>query len=215
MGCEDRLGQIGHDVVEKGLLLVRFDGVEAREGEADEPVRSRVGGEGVGHYVWQANGLGSDGGTANVNGLEADGPVGERRISVGDVEGALEGLERLGFAGVVDGVTLLSGSRKVGVENPSEIERQWEIKWSLSRGNTGWSYVSDEPLSKFMIRVWPPTLTGERNWASFWVGEALVAPSSLSAALMEALVDALILVATSPSGTKLMSPRPNLYKARL
>lgn len=48
---EHREGQVGHDVVEKGLLLVRADRVEAREGQADQAVGRRVRHERVGYHV--------------------------------------------------------------------------------------------------------------------------------------------------------------------
>lgn len=38
--------------------------------------------------------------------------------------------------------------------------------------------MSEEPVSKSMTRVWPPTLTGERNSASLWLGVADTSPLS-------------------------------------
>ena len=40
------------------------------------------------------------------------------------------------------------------------------------------TYMSDEPVSKSMTSVCPPTLTGERNSASFWLGDAVTLPVS-------------------------------------
>ena len=40
------------------------------------------------------------------------------------------------------------------------------------------TYISEEPVSKFMTKVWPPTVTGDRNSASFWLEAADTCPLS-------------------------------------
>ena len=38
------------------------------------------------------------------------------------------------------------------------------------------TYISEEPVSKFMTKVWPPIVTGDRNSASFWLEVADTCP---------------------------------------
>ena len=40
------------------------------------------------------------------------------------------------------------------------------------------TYISEEPVSKSMTKVWPPTVTGDRNSASFWLEAADTCPLS-------------------------------------
>lgn len=40
------------------------------------------------------------------------------------------------------------------------------------------TYISEEPVSKSMTKVWPPTVTGDRNSASFWLEVADTCPFS-------------------------------------
>lgn len=46
----------------------------------------------------------------------------------------------------------------------------------LEAGNM--TYISEEPVSKSMTKVWPPTVTGDRNSASFWLEVADTSPFS-------------------------------------
>ena len=74
----------------------------------------------------------------------------------------------------------------------------------LEAGNM--TYISEEPVSKSMTKVWPPTVTGDRNSASFWLEVADTSPFSepllLDAANSETGTR---FVAMSSSGT---SPKP-------
>ena len=40
------------------------------------------------------------------------------------------------------------------------------------------TYISEEPVSKSMTKVWPPTVTGDKNSASFWLEVADTSPIS-------------------------------------
>jgi hypothetical protein len=60
----------------------------------------------------------------------------------------------------------------------------WVLKTQLDRDEyedrslEHMSYKSDEPVSKFIIKVWPPTETGDRNSTSPCCEVALTSPSS-------------------------------------
>ena len=68
------------------------------------------------------------------------------------------------------------------------------------------TYISEEPVSKFMTKVWPPTVTGDRNSASFWLEVADTSPLSEPVLFDAANTETgTRLVAISRSGT---NPKP-------
>ena len=68
------------------------------------------------------------------------------------------------------------------------------------------TYISEEPVSKSMTKVWPPTVTGDRNSASFWLEVADTSPSSEPLLLDSANTETgTRFVAMSSSGT---NPKP-------
>ena len=74
----------------------------------------------------------------------------------------------------------------------------------LEAGNM--TYISEEPVSKSMTKVWPPTVTGDRNSASFWLEVADTSPSSEPLLLDAANTETgTRFVAMSSSGT---NPKP-------
>lgn len=50
-------------------------------------------------------------------------------------------------------------------------------KWS--RKLVEEAYMSEEPVSKFITKVWPPIVTGDKNSASFWLEVAATCPLSV------------------------------------
>ena len=102
VGGEDGRVEEGLGVGEEGLLLVRGDGVDGGEGEAEEAVGfilSEFGGDGLGEF----DGLACDGCTAYVNGVGVDVTAGGAPIAVANGPGfAGEDLSGGGIGGVVD-----------------------------------------------------------------------------------------------------------------
>ena len=120
VGGEDGLGEGGADVVEEGLLLRRFDGVEAAEGEPDEAVGGRVADEGPGHGGGELDRLRRHGRSADVDGVGPDDAGGCGPVAVVDaVRLPIEQVEAGRLAWVVQGVAGCVGRWEHGVENPA------------------------------------------------------------------------------------------------
>ncbi len=120
VGGEDGQVEAGHDVFEKGLLLLRFDGVDGSEGEADEAVRSGVLQETVRDRRCHFDGLTFHLGTSDVDRVGTDGAAGEGFVTVGDFPAcALEWFEGAGFGGIEYGLAeCLLFCWETGAEDP-------------------------------------------------------------------------------------------------
>lgn len=84
VGGEDGGLERGDGVVEEGLLLGWFDGVEFGEGEAEEPVGCRVLDEGGGDGGRELDGLAGYRYTADVDRVGADVACRAGTVAVGD-----------------------------------------------------------------------------------------------------------------------------------
>ena len=116
---KERGGEVGADVVEEGFLGARLDGVDAAEGEADEPVRLGVGDEGGGDVRRELDRLGGYGRAADGDGVGADDAGGAAAVAVGDAPGAVfEGGVGRGVVGGEGRVLFLLGGGEQGAEEP-------------------------------------------------------------------------------------------------
>ena len=109
----------GFGVCEESLLLVGRDGVDGREGEAEEAVGfvlGEFGGDGLGEF----DGLAGDGCAAYVDGVAVDVTAGGAAVAVTDGPGfAGEGFGGGGFGGVVDGMVGLFVGGEFGRKDPA------------------------------------------------------------------------------------------------
>ena len=86
VGGEERGVEEGLGIGKEGLLLVRGDGVDAGEPEAEETVAGildKLGGDGRGGF----NSLAGDGGTTNIHGVGVHIARSRRLVAIGDAPG--------------------------------------------------------------------------------------------------------------------------------
>lgn len=129
VGSEDGLVEVGHDVIEEGLLLLWLDGVDLAKGKTHESISVGVLDERLGNSGGHLNGLLGDSSATNVNGVKANVAGGTATIAVGDEEtGTIHGLEGSAFGGIESSMAANGTPRKLGAEDPEVTAARVEVQ---------------------------------------------------------------------------------------